>query len=1219
MKTRLSSLLDKALRASFVTAVSLGSLSLLAGSFTFAADGTWVGESDSTWTDLNNWKDSILPSEDAAAIFGDVDGLSEVDIELDDDIKVSDLSIFITGSGTTESYRFIDGSLTTGTMTIAAGKANITTDLTITDTVTGLSITKEGSMILSTEGTTSSISGSLTAAKVSLEGQLIVSGSKTSADIDDLSIVADTGSIDTSNNTSTTIGTLTITGTDAGDVLDNRGTMTITGKVSAADIEFINDGSLTLESDANIGKLIGDGTLIIDRDANIAIDDINAEGSGDDSQTIEIGEDATLTLINDSVFEALENYGSVDLGTAALTIATQTDEGGAISANSLTIIAGSEFTSLTLNEINIAGTISENSYNLRLEELTSLTADTTITLNLEALANETLGEGDYLLIDQRATSESQAVLEWGDDTLTWSTDSLDGINELIRTGHKVTVSDSNGDIRLFIDFEEDRGWVTSDDYAFVPGSEEKFGPIYANDDDRKAGIIASGDIFTEINKIYVDVDTLIDLGASGLKDLMLKNVSGDEGVEFNIVGEGAAESTITFFNINPDGTDDEYIVHTLQSTLNLENVTFIVDAAQDDASIQYLSEVNLINSTLEVTEDPNLYIESLNGDAGSVIASDVIINGTGGAYLGSYEPDTTITIVGTDSSASFISHENLTVAGGSGTINITSVYDSDLGGIATSGAHVVLQQNEGSISTDSIFLQEKSSMSGGSLTIQVDGQQFITDALDTSPILQTVFNGESISLKEVEVIIENVGDSTSIVFGEDTPEEDIKLLVLSSDSASTTDDSIVSFTDLEMAKKFTNGRIEDIAGELIVVVDRNTSFYLSASSGSLASGNAASGYSMMQSYYDASQEVTSSAPSQPADNNVDFAAVMQQLDQFIVDKQMGAANDYASAIAGSSITAMGSALKGDMDRQLRVIRDRASNMSRDTYVNKMQATGSNGFWMEATTNNSTLDQTDYSAGHELSSWGASIGYERQLSNSKTVFGVAFTALYGTLDATAADMGSGDLNNYYLSVYAHTNSNNWTHSFAAVLGMADATMERSLSTSTGLVTTDGSTSGMAYGLVYELGYIIAGNHDASTIFQPIINLTYQSTSIDGYTENGGAGLIVDSQELDYFSFGIGLRYETTVGGQVFNRHSTLALRALAKYDSGGSQSETQVALIAGGHSATIKGAEAGDSAYELGASLRIPISASSSLYLDAATEMRDLQTQFNGTVGLQFSF
>ncbi len=1219
MKTRLSSLLEKALRASFVTAISLGSLSLVAGSISYAVDGNWIGDSDSEWNGVTNWEGMTLPSEDGTANFTDVDGTTELDITLQEDTTVGKIILNITGSGRTEIYKFIDYSLTTGSMDILAGSANIVTDLSITDATTGLTIGKEGALILSTVGTTDSISGTLTATKVTLEGQLRVSGSKTSANITNLTIQGDAGEIETSTNTTTTIGTLNITSTSTTGVLNNRGSMTITGTVTAADHEFINEGSLTIESDANIGNLIGEGTFIIDHGATVTMDNINAESATDDSQQLEIGENSSLTLKTDSVFESLESDGTVDMGTASLTIATKSSAGGTIKAGTLTTAAGSAFTSLTLNEIYITGTISTNTFNLRLEELTALTAGTTITLGLEALENETLSEGSYLLIDQKISSSSQAVLEWGDDTLTWSTDSLDGINQLIRTGHKVSVTDINGDIRLIVNFEEDRGWVTSDDYAFVPGSEEKFGPIYADDAAREAGILADGDVFTEINKIYVDVDTLIDLKASGLEELTLKNVSGDENVEFNIVGESAAKSTITFYNINPDGTDEEYIVHTLQSTLNLENVTFVVDAKKDDASIQYLSEVNLVSSTLKVTDEPNLYIESLNGDVNSVIASDVIINGVGGEYVGSYEAGSTVTIVGKDSSASFIAHENLTVSGGSGTLKLTSVYNSDMGKIATSGANVVLQQNEGSISTDSIFLQEKSTMTSGSLTIQVDGQALITGALDESPILQTVFEGESISLKEVEVIIENVGDSASIIFGENDPEKDIELLILSSDSASSTDDSTVSFTDIEMAKKFTNGRVEDIAGQLIVVADRNTSFYLSASNNPSATGNAKSGYSIMQSYYDGSQETTSSGSAPSASIDADFAAVMKQLDQYIVDKNLGAANDYASAIAGSSITAIGSAFKGDMDRQLRVIRDRASNMSRDNYLNQKQATASNGFWMEATTNNSTLDQTDYSAGHELSSWGASIGYERQLTNSKTIVGVAFTALYGTLDATAADTGSGDLNNYYFSAYAHINSNRWTHSFAAIIGMADATMERTLATSTGVVTTDGSTSGMAYGLVYELGYIISANHDASTIFQPIINLTYQSTSIDGYTENGGAGLTVDSQDLNYFSFGVGLRYETTVGGQVFNRHSTLSLRALAKYDSGGSQSETSVALVAGGHSATIKGAEAGDSAYELGASLRIPISASSNLYLDAATEMRDLQTQFNGTIGLQFSF
>ncbi len=475
----------------------------------------------------------------------------------------------------------------------------------------------------------------------------------------------------------------------------------------------------------------------------------------------------------------------------------------------------------------------------------------------------------------------------------------------------------------------------------------------------------------------------------------------------------------------------------------------------------------------------------------------------------------------------------------------------------------------------------------------------------------TIFSGESIEFSSGgTLVISDVDSSREIVINDSVAEKDITLLIVSENVDSEGEGGLIEFGGIELDKTFTNARFEKDGDDLVVVADQNISFYNDRAIGT--TGNNVSGMQLANSlYYNVNPQATLGSGN-------DMSKVLTQLDTYIQSGDLAAANELAAALAGSSTTALGSALKGDMDRQLRVMRDRAGSLSRDGYLGETKQ-GASQFWMEGMVNNSELDATDYSAGHTLDSYGATVGYDRRVSD-KLVVGGALTAVYGDLTATAADRGEGEINTYYVSFYAHLNRGRWTNSFAAVIGMADTSLTRTISTASGDVTAEGSSTGMTYGLTYELGYVMPLNNDATSILQPIVNLTFQSTSIDGYTESGAAGLEVGSQDLTYFSAGLGLRYETTIGGQLFNRHARLSLRGLAKFDSGDSNSETSVRLMANaGQSASIIGADAGSSAYELGVGLVVPVSTRSSIYFDAATEIRDLQTQVNGTLGFQMSF
>ena len=395
----------------------------------------------------------------------------------------------------------------------------------------------------------------------------------------------------------------------------------------------------------------------------------------------------------------------------------------------------------------------------------------------------------------------------------------------------------------------------------------------------------------------------------------------------------------------------------------------------------------------------------------------------------------------------------------------------------------------------------------------------------------------------------------------------------------------------------------------------NTEYVREKLAETVSSHNGITGMNMLNNVY---------AELNPQTNTPDgaLAGLMDTVDAGAMgDKELAAA-------AGSSVAVLGQALSGDVERQLRAIRNRAadSTVGSDTVVvTSLDAKGhavstskTNKFfvWVNAEGNRAEQDADGTAAGYSLFSWGGTLGAGMQVNN-KLGLGLALTAMRGDLQSNGPDTLEGDMDTAYLSAFARYQSGAWSHSLIGTVGTMDADYSRTVSHAAGSYTTDGDTEGTALGLMYELSREYALT--AKSSISPVFNVSYRHTEVDAYSESGSdAAVSVGDQSLDTVTLGLGARYAATVGQHTINRACALEARALAKYDLGDRQTDTTVGFIGHATRGSIESAELGAFGVELGAGIAVPVGPGSA-FADGSVELRSDYTNFNATVGYKIQF
>ena len=337
----------------------------------------------------------------------------------------------------------------------------------------------------------------------------------------------------------------------------------------------------------------------------------------------------------------------------------------------------------------------------------------------------------------------------------------------------------------------------------------------------------------------------------------------------------------------------------------------------------------------------------------------------------------------------------------------------------------------------------------------------------------------------------------------------------------------------------------------------------------------------------------------------------------------GTASDRdMAAVAGASTAALGMALSGDVERQLRAIRNRSISGAyghdavalNDGKGGAASMTESNRYfaWVNAEGNRAEQNADGCAAGYTLSSWGGTLGAGMQVNNQLTL-GLALTAMYGDLQSDGPDGLDGDMDTAYLSAFARYESGKWSHAFIGTVGTMEADYKR---TAMGY-STDGDTDGTAFGLMYEVSREFELSNRSK--LSPVFNIAYRHTAVDSYSESGtDAALNVGEQSLDTVTVGLGARYAAVLGQQTLNRACAFEARALAKYDLGDRQSSTSTGFIDHATRVGIESAELGAFGVELGAGISVPVG-SGSIFADGSVELRSDYTNFNAAVGYRIQF
>ena len=334
----------------------------------------------------------------------------------------------------------------------------------------------------------------------------------------------------------------------------------------------------------------------------------------------------------------------------------------------------------------------------------------------------------------------------------------------------------------------------------------------------------------------------------------------------------------------------------------------------------------------------------------------------------------------------------------------------------------------------------------------------------------------------------------------------------------------------------------------------------------------------------------------------------------------GAAHKLAAA-AGSTVTSLGIAQRDSLRDQMLWVRNRVAQMGvNPAYINEDMPYFH--MWMQGTGSYAKLDTKGDESGYKLSTWGGTVGMDVDINDHLTA-GAAFTANYGSLTANAADTADGDLDSYYVNLFARYQSRKWSHVLILTGGWNDAKLTRTVDYGTGSYQAHGSTTGFGFGAMYELAYDIALNEDKSVVLQPLFNASIVTTRMDGYSESGSAGnagLRVEEQKLTTAALAVGARLSGLLGSNLFGREALGEIRANVSQDMGDRRGQANVGFLADpAYTRPVYGAKVGSTAFQVGVGLSVPVGTQSVIFADGNADIRSGSSSINGSIGYRYNF
>ena len=1109
------------------------------------------------------------------------------------------------------------GNVTAANLTLASGESTFAT-VKVSGTVSGATSIKVGgtsnigtlsgvSKLTLTDGTLNlgaatgltetSLSGALTTGEASLGTVTMAAGSSISSDkavsassisvsggtanilgSTKLQTTAVTGSGTLKVNSGSSVGiasgsTMAVSGTldmQAGSTLGNQGTLNVSGKVIAG-------------NGINLGTVNATGTVEVNGAA--------VSAAGGSIATLDIGAGETLTVTNDlALTSTAGTAGTLNVG-GGLTV------GGTAS---LTNVTAGTLELTTAGTLSASGTLDAGSITLDRVSKTGayLTAGTLSDTTTAFVVDK------QLIWDLNASTGQVITLAYVDSAYAGAADlSINGVKSISdKNRHTYTIMQdaTSHDIILKVEDQESGFvWTGNEDTLWSHDGNWSNLTVPGEDD----WVQVKGDTHT----IELDDEPTVAYFTVSAQSATLQ---GDHTLEVGNTLEVNMNSMLTV----GDGEGSTKI-ETPTATINGTLVVQPGSTVQADATTMAGGTLNVNDGTytaetidmtegaaLRASEGSNVTTGQLNNDDGSaIVGGRVTITGTGSRYTGGY--DHAFINVAEDADATLYAGEGLTL-GGNGTVALQYAGQQDIDGVEADSLHLILNNPEYD-NGSTLTLENESTLESGTIEF---GMSAVKRSAYISPATAPhIVDGDLILGDDAWVVVNQDRDTDKgkvMQVGNLGETRNLVLAHIGSDATDT--DNVLLNGDLYY-KYYKNARIVD--GEL--TVDLNDTYYQTVSGATSHNGRAGAG--MLD---DALVELNPQAYEDTM--NGDLAAVMSALDRGAYTA--GEADRILAAMSGASAAAMGAAWNRDVDRQLRAIRNRTTSMGvgecevneEMPYVNA---------WINAEGDYSKFNSDGTFAGYKLSSWGGTFGVDVDCTNRFTM-GLAVTAMNGDFTAQADDNAEGDLDRMYVTVFGRYNHHAWTHTFVGTIGMADTKLERTVNYGAGTYAAKSDSHGAAYGLMYELGYTAALTEDASTCLQPVLNLSFRHSDIDGSTEKGGsdAALHLGDAKANVFTAALGARLQSAIGTSVYNRASLFEGRVMFKLDAGDRATSMENSFSGVSARRNVKSSELGAFGLEIGAGVVIPIAENGgSLFFDVTGEFRSKYTEVNGTAGYRYNF
>ncbi len=1180
----------------------------------------WIGSESTTWVQgaQTGWEKGYIPNEydRAAGFFGEGSSIVKVDAA---GVKTAlvDVDIAMDKLDEKPSYTFEGGQVTADNMVIGQGEliiANSTHILQDTQVYTNGKLTVAGGGKLMNEGSVSMTDNvSLTVDK---DGEFSVGGNFSAEE------------------------SVTIT---------NAGTFAAESVEIVGDVE--NTGILQVSGSGFIGSVKGGSVSLFDNRSDCTL----VVGSIDVDRLTISGGNSELKLTGDSVIGSLCGKEGVEGGaltsTAAVTLKEAAEGGLNLSASELTLNSiGNEFGAfnvprITLDIVN-GSSLSTDVAALKAESMV-VGSPLQITLTQATIEGLPLGEdgivvtGDYKLIS--------GVSGYSVDNFSVA-DAV--MQEIRRRGVEAGLNVTAGELVLSLgEIEGGMTWNTAEGQLTNNGYEVPTG----------AGLYKALDY---VEHVLVPGNKTIDLTADGVGSastdaseasvgLIIRNLDG--GGRLTLIGDapgedGALPDAATLLADAPAEKPVALVGDSLLVNVGLpkgaegvlpadasSNAVVLASAEMTNGAVLQVNAATTVTGKTDLSKDAELVVaegavlvtHQLDGDATASLSGRVNIDGVGGTYEGTYGAGGADVELQQGAFQSLRAGKglSLSVYGGEGTLDFAGVStEMTKLGVGTRPGSADKVRSELIISNVTIDDDAKKvehhtlKLTGGGsyiadseLTASLGAEETArTLGTDRSPVILDGEVNVSNSVIRLTMVTTN-DDLRSLDVNTDAPMSGARLATLATGGSISADNAVELIGTRAMMnvvnKYYTNARL-DANGD--VLVDRVTDYYAAQSSGLSETGQI--GVGMLD------KVLVKLNPQAKSQVYPDLNEVLNALDDAVVAGNTTAADELASSVTGASAAAMGAALAGDMERQLRAIRNRTTTMGVDQSSVNHNMPYFNA-WINAEYDSRTLDEDGTLSGYDYSVTGGTVGFDVDIT-PRFVCGLAVSALSGDVSSEGPDELEADVDSYYLTAFARTTHRRWTHTFVASVGKSDLSIDRTVSFSGGGYRTKGETDAMSFGAMYELGYVFALDADATTCLQPVFNVSVAHSSMDGYTESGSdAALEIGSVDMTTITIGMGARLQAVVGQNVFNRASIFESRALIKVNAGDREAEVESALTSLPSAAgKVSSAERGPISLELGAGITVPVGAKSgSIFVDGSAELGSEYTGLNATVGYRLNF